>query len=172
MSFGYSVLGFGSSATHVSAVAAPDSAVIKTADGGVSDAVDWEKYNDELRSWAISAIVPTAVGGSTGDRMGLDANGDVDRFNMIKTVNGTIATHAWTAVISKTSGSGTAHWVGGSATATSSTSGAFTTPAVDASTITGGFSADEGIITFDYTATNAGGSDAATQVKIYWAGVG
>jgi len=173
MSFGYSVLGFGSDATHVSAVAAPDSAVIKTANGVTSDNVDHQKYDEEATAWANRAVIPSSVGASSGDPISLTAGANVDRFNMIKTVNGTIATHAWTAVITNTTSgsSAPAQWDGlSSATATSSTSGAFTTPAIDGNTISmNGFDpADAGFITFNYTATNSGGSDAATEIKIYW----
>jgi len=173
--FGRTVSGFGSKAKRGVVVAAPDSAVIKSPSGftPTSDNVDYSRYDQEEESWVDNyAVVPRDVGSTSGYPLLLtEAPGmPIERFIMIKTVNGTIATHAWTAVITNTVGSG-AEWDGlSSATATSATSGTFTTPAIDGNTISmNGFDpADAGYITFNYTATNAGGSDAATEVKVYW----
>ena len=177
-SFGYSVLGFGTVATAAAGVAAPSSAVIKAVSNSASDNVDVQL--SERGSFGNAFVSPADVGGSSGDPIEWeladnDGDGNYDdniRFSMIKTVGGgTVATHAWSAVIAHTAGSG-GTFVGGSATATSSTSGTFTTPAFDGSTFTGGLSPDTGTITFSYTATNAGGSNAATDVVVHWISVG
>ncbi len=179
-SFGYSVLGFGTVATAAAGggVAAPSSAVIKAVSNSASDNVDVQLLGRS--SFGNAFVSPADVGGSAGDPIEWDlvdndADGNIDdniRFSMIKTVGGgTVATHAWSAVIAHTAGSG-GTFVGGSATATSSTSGTFTTPAFDGSTFTGGLSPDTGTVTFSYTATNAGGSSAATDVVVHWISVG
>ena len=176
-SFGYSVLGFGTVATAAAGVAAPSSAVIKSVSNSTSDNVDVQLLGRSSFGNAFES--PQDVGGA-GDPIEWelvdnDADGNIDdniRFSMIKTVGGgTVATHAWSAVIAHTAGSG-GTFVGGSATATSSTSGTFTTPAFDGSTFTGGLSPDTGTVTFSYTATNAGGSNAATDVVVHWISVG
>ena len=168
-SFGYTMLGFGSVATTAT-VAAPSSAVIKNNDGSVANNVSIEI---DLGGEVLTVLGPTDMGANAGAPIEVDVSAsDNIRFVMTKTVGGgTVATHAWQAILAHTAGSG-ATFVGGSATATSSTSGTFTTPYLDTSSFTGGFSADTGTLTFKYTATNAGGSSAATDVVLYWQGVG
>jgi len=169
-SFGYTMLGFGSVATTAT-VAAPSSALIKTGDGGVASNVSIE-IDVGAPLGVITALGPTDMGADASSPLEVDTSAsDNIRFVMTKTVGGgTVATHAWQAILAHTAGSG-ATFVGGSATATSSTSGTFTTPYLDTSSFRGGFSADTGTLTFKYTATNAGGSSAATDVVVHWRGV-
>ena len=156
-------------ATTVAAVAAPSSALIKSGDGAVASNVSIEI---DMGGEVITALGPTDMGANAGSPVEVDVSAsDNIRFVMTKTVGGgTVATHAWQAILAHTAGSG-ATFVGGSATATSSTSGTFTTPYLDPSSFTGGFSADTGTLTFKYTATNAGGSSAASNVVVHWRGV-
>ena len=170
-SFGYSVLGFGTVATAAAGVAAPSSAVIKNNDGSVADNVTVEI--DFGRPFGVQAVLgPNDIGTDASSPLEVDTNAsDNIRFVMTKTVGGgTVATHAWQAILAHTAGSG-ATFVGGGTIETSSTSGTFTTPYLDTSSFTGGFSADVGTFTFKYTATNAGGSSAASNVVVHWRGV-
>ena len=169
-SFGYSVLGFGTVATAAVSVSAPDTAIIKDKDGSNADNVTVELVLGPPFG-TIETAAPRSTGSSATDYVEIDVSSDLVRFSATKTVNGTVATHAWQAIITHTTGSG-GTFVGGSATDTSSTSGTYTTAFIDGSSLTGGFTPDAGTITFKYTATNAGGSDAADDVVIYWQAAG
>ena len=166
MSFGYSVLGFGSSATIVSGTAAPTNAIIKSED---DDDDNVTVYMNE-GGWNPIGIAPDEIGAlGSGDPIEISvASAPHDlpiRILATSGVTGSVDTHAWTAVITHLSGSG-GTWVGGSATATASTAN-FTTPSIDQSTVSVA-ARDVGVITFSYTATNAGGSDAADDVVVFW----
>tara|TARA_R110000796_G_scaffold187315_4_gene304239 strand:+ start:140 stop:652 length:513 start_codon:yes stop_codon:yes gene_type:complete len=165
-SFGYSVLGFGTVTPVAAGLAAPSSAVIKTADGGASNAVDQQR-GSARGGFTAEAIVPDDVGASGNPFVFEDLTAaDEIRFDMIKTVGGgTVASHAWTAVIAKTVGTGTPEWTGTGSATDAGTSAAFTTDTVKHSTLS---SLDQGTITFSYTATNATGSTNATDVVCHW----
>ena len=165
-SFGYSVLGFGTVATAAATVSAPSSAVIKGTDG-TADNVTFE-VDDGSGFAANDGNSPDDIGSSGLEFEVLVSGAGVStRISATKTVTGTIATHAWTAVITALA---PVTFAGGATTHTSSTSGTYSTPAIDVGNLGRGEPAidDTGFITVSYTATNAGGSSAATDVVAHF----
>ena len=150
-------------------VSAPSSAVIKAVDG-TADNVLFEIDDGAGFGANGDGNSPDDIGSSsTGDEFPvlISGSGLSSRISATKTVTGTIATHAWTAVITALA---PVTFAGGATTHTSSTSGTYSTPALDVGNGGRGEPAigDTGFVTISYTATNAGGSSAATDVVVHF----